>query len=128
MISRYGWSCGRGKKKKKKYANGLDYDNPYVGKIKTIVGETDGQVPAEYYDGSALKEFEMVVAEQDPVFADVLYFNRTLELAWSVQDNGILIMYKPMPNETGDVWNICKTRLTKSGMISFLDKTGPYSS
>lgn len=125
MLSRYGWPAGK-TKKKKKYKNGLNYDNPYVGKIKTIVGENEPfVVNDEHYLGSAKKEFEMVVAEQNPIYSGVLYFNRDLSLAWLVQKNGILVMFKPIPDSHGR-FTIYKTYLHSTGNIALIDKIGSY--
>lgn len=96
--------------------------NPYVGKIK-IIKESD---ISTIYTDDALKEFNNIISNTDPIFCNVLYSNDSYKLIWRIIEDGTLEMFKPI--EYNNNWYIYHTKLTNDDTIVLLDKNGPYSS
>lgn len=121
VLYRYGWGTDGSKGKK-----GRKPKNPYVGKIKTIVGESEDGKAFEY-QGDALKEFKNITqAEDGEVVLDVLSYNGTLGVAWKVDSkDGLLKIYTPWLMDSGK-WTVSATHLTPDCKIEFDYKGGRY--
>lgn len=112
-------------KQKKANKNAKTVKNPYVGKIKTIIGETETE--PFVYTGEAAKYFNEITGGVQEVFSDVLNYNDRMHMAWKVNsETGYVQTYKPIDKD--GIWSIATCTLLPDAMIQFENRAGRFAS
>lgn len=98
VMMRYGWTTS-GRKSKKKSKKGVAVTipgkNPYAAGMKILKdSKVSTSKTTSKYSDSALITFKALTNGKSSIYSDVLYLNEMLKLAWRVDEDGVLYIYK----------------------------------